>query len=140
MLNFVSALVPAQAANFLTVQRQTYIFTACAKAVQMVQARAKGKDLDESARKKQAYEIAKDDWDLNNHVLGYSKEVDKFVLQNFLPAMISGCVKTYNLAGWFETSQPINYGGNNNPVQPEAVSTVPSPAPKVVPISNTGNE
>jgi len=132
----VGLAVPARAAHYLTEQRMSVVFGAATRAAWQVQARFPG--LSAAERKAQAYDLAKNDYELNRQVLGVYPDVDEYVERALLPSALDGVVLTFNQALWFETAKIIEVvGGANNPAPPPAVSSVPGPPPPPpIPVSD----
>lgn len=131
MLNFVGAAVPAVVAQFLNPKRLGLVWRVVTEAVQYVQSELS--QAPPEVRKREAYEFALASYDLADSIFGFHPQVDEFVKQNLIPAMIDGVILAFNAALWFESAKPVSVGGANNPVQPAGVSAIPGPVPPVQP-------
>lgn len=127
----VGPAVPAAAAEFFShAGNVAVVMQAVWKAISV----AEKAGPDEAGEcKRFAYSCACNDFDLHRQVLGQHPDVDQYVLNSLIPALIDGLILAANAALWFVTQKIIEVGGQNNPAPQPAIARVPTGPPPVQP-------
>jgi hypothetical protein len=132
-LSFISNFIPGQVAAKMTPQLWALVFECAVEGVQWAQAELK--HLDPDIRKKEALDFAKKTYKLAM-VLAGDPELKNYVHNYALPSAVDGTIKTFNLAGWFETAAQVEYGGKFSTATGVSVSKLPMPTPAIAPNPN----
>lgn len=137
--SFLGAAIPAAVGFWATPRRMGLLFKGTVEGVQFVQATFTSVpgETEEQAikrKKKEAIEFIVATYDIADELMGCSPEIDTYVKQTLIPSMVDGVVLTFNLAGWFNTSKPVEIGGIAADVSPTsqkvgAQPVAPTPAP-----------
>lgn len=134
-LNFVGQAIPANVANFLTPVRMALITRAVIEGVQFVQSvfQQLPDETPEQAiarRKKEAVDFACASYDLADSIFGFNDMVDAYVKYTLIPSLVDGIVVAFNHALWFDTTKPVNVGGQHAPSPPAGAAFLVGAQPK----------